>query len=285
LRIAVLLTCHNRCQRTLACLASLFRQARPDECIFDVYLVDDGSTDGTSQAVQAAFSGVHLVRGDGNLYWNGGMRVAFAAAQHSDPDYYLWLNDDVELCEDALARLLATCEELHASGEAAPIVIGTMQDTDTEKPSYGGVRRCSRWHPMKYRLVAPADRPVPCDTFNGNCVLVSRSASQLVGNLDSAFTHAMGDFDYGLRGRRLGCSCWVAPGFVGTCRRNGNQEKNTRRNFSFREYWDFLCHPKGFPLKEYAFFLRRHGGPLWFVFWVMPYLRIIGTGTFPVRHA
>jgi GT2 family glycosyltransferase len=282
MEIAALLTCHNRREKTLACLESLFRQARPDGCDLDVYLVDDGSTDGTSEAVRSEYPSVHLIAGDGQLYWNGGMRRAFSAAQSRDPDFYLWLNDDVTLYENALLRLLSTCEELVAEGEEAPIIVGTMQDPVTHETTYGGVRRCNRWHPMKYQYITPSDQPLPCDTFNGNCVLICRDVARRVGNLDSAFTHAMGDYDYGLRGRRLGCSCWVAPGFTGACSRNENQEKNTGRKLSFRELRRYVSHSKGFPMKEYAYFLRRHGGALWFVFWAMPYFRLILTRTFPV---
>ena len=43
-KIAAILTCHNRKEKTLACLHSLFSIIST----IDVFLVDDGSTDGTS---------------------------------------------------------------------------------------------------------------------------------------------------------------------------------------------------------------------------------------------
>ena len=46
------------------------------------------------------------------------------------------------------------------------------------------------------------------------------SVASKVGNIDGAFIHSMGDLDYGLRARKLGCSIWTAPSFVGTCSRN-----------------------------------------------------------------
>ncbi len=73
-----------------------------------MYLVDDGSGDGTTPAVHAEFPEVRVIAGTGHLYWSGGMRVAQQAAVLSDPDYLLWLNDDVELEPEALATLLAT---------------------------------------------------------------------------------------------------------------------------------------------------------------------------------
>jgi hypothetical protein len=35
-----------------------------------------------------------VLGGDGSLFWNGGMRLAYADAMRSDFDYYLWLNGD-----------------------------------------------------------------------------------------------------------------------------------------------------------------------------------------------
>lgn len=284
MEIAVLLTCHNRREKTLGCLASLFRQGAPKGNILQVYLVDDGSTDGTAAAVRSKYPSVNLIPGDGTLYWNGGMRRAFIAAKKNDPDFFLWLNDDVTLYKDTLIRLLSTCNELFAAGQEAPIVVGTMQDPEILEPSYGGVRHYSRWHPMKYRLVPPTEHPQPCDTFNGNCVLVSRNAAKRVGNLDPAFTHNMGDFDYGLRAGRLGCSCWVAPEFVGLCRRGGTEGTWHDPRSPLIRRWQSLRDVQGFPPKEFRVYLRRHAGRLWFFYWLCPYLRTLILPLLPRRH-
>ena len=67
--------------------------------------------------------------------------------------------------------------------------------------TYGGWR-CARGRgPLHMESVAPASEPTPCDTFNGNCVLVPAAAMRALDNLDPAFTHSMGDLDLGLRAR------------------------------------------------------------------------------------
>jgi GT2 family glycosyltransferase len=106
--IAVLMTCHNRKLKTLVTLESLFKQTLTSEIALSVYLVDDGSTDGTSEGVQQKYPQVKLFSGDGNLFWNGGMRIAFSEAMKDEPDYYLWLNDDTVLAPEALNTLLTT---------------------------------------------------------------------------------------------------------------------------------------------------------------------------------
>ena len=79
-RIAVLLTCHNRSEKTTACLHSLFQCYLPSDFVLDVFLVDDGSTDGTAELVTEKFPKVIIIHGDGNLFWNRGMHLAWSYA-------------------------------------------------------------------------------------------------------------------------------------------------------------------------------------------------------------
>src|SRR5918998_6020285 len=115
-RIAALAACHNRRRKTLSALEALFNQKLPPGVSLRVYLLDAGSTDGTPHAVQNAFPEVELLRGDGSLFWNGGMRLAFSQALTVGYDYYLWLNDDTILEGEALANLLHTHRSLAKEG-------------------------------------------------------------------------------------------------------------------------------------------------------------------------
>lgn len=282
-RLAGLLTCHNRCTKTLASLSALFAQEHQSEIAIDVYLVDDGSTDGTAEAVKQSYPQVKILQGNGNLFWNGGMRQAFAEALQSDYDYYLWVNDDTVLYPDALGKLLATYQRLKQQGEHRAIISGSTCDPNTGALTYGGVVRRSRWRPLKFDLVEPSERVQRCDTINGNCVLIPREVAQVVGNLDSAFSHYIGDWDYGLRARQEGCTVWVAPGYVGTCSSNDQPGKEANRSVSPSKQLQQMSQPKGlsvqkeilYSLGEWKVFAQRHGGLLWPIYWLIPYRRLL----------
>ena len=139
LRLVVLMTCHNRVAETRACLETLQRQQSYGGSV-DLVLTDDGSTDGTDQAVLEIFPEATIIKGDGNLYWCGGMRTAFARAIQDDYDFYLWLNDDTQLDKDAIARMHQTYLDASAQLGEALIVVGSTREQNSESMSYGGWR-------------------------------------------------------------------------------------------------------------------------------------------------
>jgi GT2 family glycosyltransferase len=267
--LAALMTCHNRAERTLACLHSLDTQ-RPAGANIEIVLVDAGSSDGTAEAVARDFPDVTVVHRGPELFWNGGMRVALAHAYEKDPDFYLWLNDDVELDDDAVGRLLTCHDRLQATRPAPAIVVGSTRDPATGDHTYGGVIRPDRVRRMRYQLVPPGDHPQRVETMNGNCVLVPRAVVERIGNLAAAYTHGMGDYDYGHRADRAGCEIWIAPGTIGTCPRN----PAAARPSSLSEHRTRTTSPTGgLPPDEWRVFVRRWTGYLWPVLAVSPYVR------------
>ncbi|MBD2773264.1 glycosyltransferase family 2 protein [Iningainema tapete] len=281
LHLAVIMTCHNRRAKTLTCLEALYKQELPSDVESQVYLVDDGSTDGTKEAVRACYPAVKVLLGNGNLFWNGGMRLAFASAIKSDYDYYLWLNDDTLLYPNALNTLLKTSRLLIDQGYERAIVIGSTQDPETGVFTYGGMVRKSRWHPLQFAPLEPSEEAKPCLTMNGNCVLIPRSVVKAVSNLDEAFTHSIGDIDYGLRSQQQGCSVWVAPGYAGTCKHNVMGVRAwAEPNITLRERWNQVNQPKGLPIKEWKMFAYRYAGLLWPIYWLLPYTRLFWKATF-----
>ncbi|MBD1908906.1 glycosyltransferase family 2 protein [Funiculus sociatus GB2-A5] len=273
--IAILITCYNRKPKTLASLEALFNQVLPADFELCVYLVDDGSTDGTTEAVSHTYPQVKIIEGNGNLFWNGGMRMAFSEAIKHNHNYHLWLNDDTLIYPDALSKMLATSQRLAEQGYAPVIVTGATRDPETNTVSYGGVERNTWWHPFKFRWLEPGEEPTRCDTMHGNCVLIPREIYQTIGNLDPDFRHYAGDFDYGLRAKQKGYTVWLAPGYIGTCSGNPLYANWMDSNLPIRERWQKAEQPKNFTFKERQLFAQRHAGILWPIFWLLPYRKLL----------
>jgi GT2 family glycosyltransferase len=277
--IAVLITCYNRKAQTMMCLDRLFSQLLHQSNTLSVYLVDDGCTDGTAETVASSYPAVHILRGSGSLFWNGGMRVAFAEAMRSDFDYYLWLNDDTHLYPKALGTLLAASERLQR-GDRCAILVGSTCDPVRASWTYGGIRQQRSWRGVAFLPVQPQpDALQACDTMNGNCILIPRAIAKQVGNLDAAFRHGMGDLDYGFRARAKGLEIFTAAGYAGTCELNAARGTCWDRTASLSVRWHNLVSAKVLPPKEWLVFTRRHFGLLWPVYAVSPYLKtILGLG-------
>jgi GT2 family glycosyltransferase len=284
-RIAVLVTCFNRRALTLRCLETLARQ--PEFRRADVFLVDDGSHDGTGDAVRTRLPQAQVIQGDGSLFWNGGMRLAWSRAKASGQafDFYLWLNDDVQLAPDALAMLVADAEA--AAPPGAPVIVAAATaDPESGEITYGAHRRPSPARPLRLGLVRPTGAPLPVDTISGNIVLVSAAAEARLGNLSPAFTHIYGDLDYGLRARRAGIPVVLASRPGGFCGANSVRGSSLDPRLSRRARLHLrLREDRQLHARDWRRFVRLHGGGRLAVvaYAIAPYLRILLNR--PHRHA
>ncbi len=272
-RIAVLMTCYNRKEKTIACLTRLNAQENIENNLIKVFLVDDGSTDGTRDAVMSQFSDVEIIEGDGNLFWCGGMRKAFGIALKQVFDFYLWLNDDTMLNKDALSILLKTYYLLKRKTGRDVIIVGSVRDGSSL--TYGGSLLGPWWNPTHYKMVEPSTVPQPCDLFHGNCVLISGQVSELTGNMSDLYIHGPGDKDYALRAAEKGFDSWICPGFIGTCSRNNLIERWKDKKLSIKERVDALNHPVVIArVKDWIVYSRKYHKILYPYFWALSTLRL-----------
>lgn len=252
MRIAVLLTVFNRREKTLACLTALRRQSLPKGLILDVYLTDDNSADGTAETVQFYYPDINVFKGSGALFWAGGMRNSWSAALEGQYEYYLLLNDDTILYEDAISKLVDTSKRYETQGA---ICLGATCD-ERGKVTYGGRSLVSRLG-AKSKMVFSETTDCECDLGNANIMLVPNKVVEKLGILSSVFTHGIADYDYTLRAKRNGFKVLVCAGFLGFCT-NDHGKNWVSGNVDLRSRIKFLMSPKGLAYNEYMYFMRSH---------------------------
>ncbi len=109
--IFIIITVYNRKDFTRQCLLSLRQQTFKE---FKIVVVDDGSTDGTEEMLANEFPEVHVIKGDGNLWWTGAMNLGleYVLKISNDDDYVLTLNNDLFVNSDYLEKIFNAEEKM-----------------------------------------------------------------------------------------------------------------------------------------------------------------------------
>lgn len=265
--ISILLCCHNRKAATLRCLSAVYKQIDNDDLNAKVVLVDDGSMDGTSQAVIENFPKVRLIRGSGDLFWSGGMRMAY---EHADPsDFFLWLNDDVIPYEGSILKML----KLAIKEKNKVVMTGAVKSSSSNKVAYGGMRRTSRRR-LRFCVLEPFEKRIVCDTTNGNFVLIPSGIYKAVGNIDPYFVHAHGDIDFGLRVRKAGFEILLSHNYVGEVETRFLEQRVYRDGQGIKDRVKLITDIKALHPKEWWFLCKRHCQHELLYSFLSPYLRV-----------
>ncbi len=202
--------CHNRRQLTLQCLRSLNRIDRTGLGVH-VVVVDDGSTDGTSDAVRAEFPEAEIIAGDGNLWFTEGTNVGIRAALKHQPDYVLLINDD-QVFDSNAVRAMVECAERHPRSVIGSLLLlwdtphKLFQTAPVWSTRLGGWRH---WHNQTVWTIPKS--PWKVDIIVGNCVLVPATAMQEAGLMNSKRYPNFGDAEYTPRLRKLGWQLLIEP--------------------------------------------------------------------------
>jgi len=227
--IAIIMTSHNRKDVTMHCLRDLFKCRIPEGVSIKTYLMDDGCTDGTPEAVASEFPQVKLLKGNGNLYWNRGTYECWKVAMADKHDAYMWLNDDVFLFENVFEEIL----EVYVTIPDKSIVTGHLHASkDSNEPCYGGL---INWEPF-----APTGKPVKVLASCGNVFFVPQCVVDVMGNVCHLYKHKFGDYDYSIRAVKKGVDVYTTRCYVGIC--------DHRRNI---EVWESPDYPLGVRLKRF----------------------------------
>lgn len=248
-KVAVLITVFNRREITLKGLCSLNASIATlgNGYLFDIFLTDDGCTDGTTDAVRQEYPDVNIVMGNGSLFWGGGMNMAWQTAIENNEkyDYFLWYNDDSNIFPDALKTMFDI-----ASSDV--VVTGAFKGHDGNV-SYGGKT-------INDQLIAPNGTLQEVAKMNGNLVLIPYSIFRDVGFIDKHYIHGGGDFDYGYKVREKGYKVVLSPKYVGVSDRHGEFiPKYCNKEFPIKKRWKLLHNPMNSPKIHFRYNKKREG--------------------------
>ncbi|WP_097045119.1 glycosyltransferase family 2 protein [Flagellimonas pacifica] len=222
-----------------------------------IYLTDDGSTDGTSQAVKTNFPEVNILKGSGELYWAGGMRNSWNEALKGNYDAYFLLNDDTNVSMDLFDAIEKTDEFCISNYGKGGVYIGTTVDAETKKITYGGSVFVNRFLATMKRL-EPQAKPISCHLGNANIMWVSRNVVDTIGILSEGYVHGMADYDYSLMAGKKKLPVLIMPGIVGQCINDHNDPYLRFFKLPLKERFKMLKSPIGFDFTSQSYYMKKH---------------------------
>lgn len=282
MKLHVIMACHNRKELSLSAVKAATVAAAKAGIPIDFTIYDDGSTDGTTEALMGLNQDIEIIKGDGTAYWAKSMAtsettlLSRADVLNETESWVVWLNDDVKVDQTAfssVAHLLAADLNLDT---ATSVLVGAMRDPRNGEITYGGYRKTGL-HPLRFKTVMPSDLVQTIDSFNGNLVFIPVSAARKVGGIDGVYSHSLADIDYGLQCRRYNIPLLLLPNTLGTCARNppGTETR-------LPDKWKQFVGPKG--AGNYGSLRRilKKNNPLsWPVFLFVTYLLWFFRNVFP----
>lgn len=215
MRISVIIPTHDTRELTLAALASVLRQAEAGAV--EVVVVDDGSRDGTAEAVGAAAPQARIIRHHEPRGFTAAANAGLAAAQG---DALVLLNSDAELQAGALAALAAALEadpRLGVAGARLFYPDGRSQWSGARLPTLPWLfALASGLGALRRRLQGggAAGHGGPVEWVSGAALAVRRAAWERCGPLDGRYAFYGQDLDLCWAARRAGFGVAVVPGFA-----------------------------------------------------------------------
>jgi GT2 family glycosyltransferase len=180
------------------------------------------------------------------------------------------VNDDVDFYPGILEKVLACPQDR--------LYIGATVD-DQGNFSYGGIRYHRNLLGQKdihYDMVPPEAEDRICDTCNANFLWIPGDIFMALPNIDPAYKHSLGDFDYGLTAGRAGYKLEVLDKYVGICPDNPLQISWRNPELSRLERIQKKESIKGAPAGPWFHFLKKNFGiGKALVYSATPYVRIM----------
>lgn len=200
--IYVLAPVHNRraiTERFVRCLAAQTDQG------FHLVLVDDGSKDGTADAVSSIIPSATILRGTGHWWWAGSLEQArrWLLQQPSGPDdLVLIANDDTSFAADFLAAARAAMAR-------APRSLLLARPIRAENGEPGALGATVNWRKLQFK---PALAPEDVDVFPTRGLFLRRDDFIDLGGFHTVLLpHYLSDYEFTLRAARRGFELRTDP--------------------------------------------------------------------------
>jgi GT2 family glycosyltransferase len=254
--LSIIIVNWNTKNLLIQCLESVYQTIKRIE--MEVFVVDNGSIDGSVVAAKERFPEVKFIQNEINLGFAMANNQALRLAKGR---YLLLLNPDTQVKKGAIERLISFMDAHSEAGGAGAQLLnsdGSRQNSIANFPSLATEllnKSLLRWlfpkaFPGKERNYP---EPIEVDSVIGACMIIRRDAIEQVGLLDEDYFLFLEETDWCYRMKRAGWKIYHVPQaeiyhFQG---KGVEIEKKKARVEYYRS--------------RYHFFKKNRGGLQWFI--------------------
>ena len=259
--VAIVILNWNREADTLECLESLAHISYPS---FSVIVVDNGSTDGSHDAIERwgrENLPLTLIRNAENRGFVRGSNQGMRHALSKDADYVFLLNNDTVVEPGLLRLLVATAERSSDIGMAGPKIYKYGEERVLDSAG----TRTIPWLAQGFLLGhgeedrGQFDSSTEMPYITGTALLVKRTVLEKVGLMDEDYFCYFDDFDWGMKVREAGYRLLLEPKAV--VHHKGSRTAGFNSPFYMRHM-----------IRSRILFARKHVPLPLFLFAFLPYL-------------
>lgn len=261
-KILSIIPVYNRADQTLKFLSALSGM-KSELYDLDILVIDDGSTDQTYEKISANFNNVILEKGDGNLWWSGGVNMGLEYALENKYDYAYIVNDDNVIKKDTLDALYKEtvlddnyiCSSLVLSVDNGVVLNAGL--------NYTGIFKKIRENRRGER-VEDVKNIMNVDLFGSRSTLLPVKCIKEIGLFDEKrFPQHYSDLEYFNRAKEYGYKLLVIPSSIVLTRENTNYLHHYIQDCTFSELLKAYMHIRH-PFHYKTIFYRCYVGRRFF---------------------
>ena len=232
----------NRKSFTEKYLEALAKQSNKD---FKTIIVDDGSTDGTTDMIKEKFPDVIVLKEKGDLWWAEATNIGVKYAIEQGADYVMTLNDDTIPFEDYIEKMYQGIQKEPEALQGALAI-----NHETREIEYGG--EIHHWKNGKSTFLInnlPKEKQTglhEVNVFPGRGLLIPRKVFEEIGFYDSKnFPQTVADNDFAFRAVNNGFKIYINYDAKIKIFSNESAVSRIWKNRSLKNYYNHLFSLRG----------------------------------------
>ncbi len=212
MNLSIIIVSFNTKELLRRCLESI-KKLKTENWKLETIVVDNGSTDGSVEAMEARYKDIKILRNEENL---GFAKANNQGIKTAEGEFILLLNPDTEVKPDVLEELIKFVQNHPKAGVVGARLLnpdGSIQPSVYHFPTiWRAIREFWLGRKGEYDKYAPLEKKtIEVEAVTGAAMLISRATIEKIGILDERYFMYFEDLDFCRRAREAGLKIYYLP--------------------------------------------------------------------------